>query len=83
MKSLHDKARNIFIFCTGSSAVSLQSNPDVVRRAQFEKLYPLSFGEYQMIKNNKFPVQGLKHEIMTALYESESAEEAFNNLKKF
>ena len=52
LKSLHDKASNIFIFCTGSSAVALQSNPDVARRAQFEKLYPLSFGEYQMLKNN-------------------------------
>lgn len=82
LKSLHDKARNVFIFSTGSSAVSLQSNPDVVRRAKFEKLYPLSFGEYQMIKNNNFPKAGLKDEIKTALYDSANAEEAFVHLKK-
>lgn len=82
LKSLYDRARNIFIFCTGSSAVSLQSNPDVVRRAQFEKLYPLSFGEYQMIKNNRFPSAGLKNKIKDALYEADTAEEAFSNLKK-
>ena len=45
LKSLHDRARNVFIASTGSSAVSLQSNPDVARRAKFEKLFPLSFGE--------------------------------------
>ncbi|HVZ76002.1 MAG TPA: ATP-binding protein [Candidatus Paceibacterota bacterium] len=82
LKSLHDRARNIFIFTTGSSAVSLQSNPDVARRAKFEKLYPLSFGEYQMIKNNKFPSAGLKNQIKEALYEAASAEDAFNRLKK-
>lgn len=82
LKSLHDRAHNVFIFCTGSSAVSLQSNPDVARRAQFEKLYPLSFGEYEMIKNNKFPAPGLKNEIKEALYESSSAEQAFHNLKQ-
>ncbi len=80
-KSLHDRARNVFLFCTGSSAVSLQSNPDVVRRAQFEKLYPLSFGEYEMIKNNIFPQTGLKEKIKEALYKSYSAEEVFNKLK--
>src|SRR3989344_4303655 len=82
LKSLHDRARNIFIFSTGSSAISLQSNPDVARRAKFEKLYPLSFGEFQMIKNNKFPLIGLKNQIKDALYEATNAEDAFNRLKK-
>lgn len=82
LKSLHDRARNIFIFSTGSSAVSLQSNPDVARRAKFEKLYPLSFGEYQMIKNNKFPRASLKNQIKSALYEAANAEQAFDNLKE-
>ncbi|HEY4509875.1 MAG TPA: ATP-binding protein [Candidatus Paceibacterota bacterium] len=81
LKSLHDRARNIFIFSTGSSAISLQSNPDVARRAKFEKLYPLSFGEFQMIKNNIFPSPGLKDRIKVAIYESSNAEEAFTKLK--
>lgn len=81
LKSLHDRARNIFLFCTGSSAVSLQSNPDVARRAKFEKLYPLSFGEYQMIKNNVFPQVKLKEKIKEALYGATSAEDAFKRLK--
>ncbi|MEJ0053704.1 MAG: AAA family ATPase [bacterium] len=82
LKSLHDRARNVFLFCTGSSAVSLQSNPDVARRAQFEKLYPLSFGEYQMIKHNIFPQAGLKEKIKDALYGASNAGDAFDRLKK-
>lgn len=82
LKSLHDRAKkSVFIFCTGSSAVSLQSNPDVARRAKFEKLYPLSFGEYEMIKKNIFPQPGLKEKIKEALYGASSAEDAFNRLK--
>ena len=81
LKSLHDRARNVFIASTGSSAVSLQSNPDVARRAKFEKLFPLSFGEYEMIKNNVFPHAGLKDQIKTALYEAHTADEAYQNLK--
>ncbi len=81
LKSLHDRGRNVFLFCTGSSAVSLQSNPDVARRAKFEKLYPLSFGEYQMIKNNIFPQNGLKEKIKYALYGASSAQVAFDRLK--
>jgi len=82
LKSLHDRAKNsVFIFCTGSSALSLQSNPDVARRAQFEKLYPLSFGEYEMIKRNIFPQSGLKEKIKDALYGAKDAEDAYNRLK--
>lgn len=82
LKSLHDRGKgSVFLFCTGSSAVSLQSNPDVARRAKFEKLYPLSFGEYEMLKNNIFPSPGLKEKIKEGLYGSSSAEEAYGKLK--
>ncbi len=80
LKSLYDKARNVFVICTGSSAVQLQSNPDIARRGIFEKLYPLSFGEFEMLKNNIFPSAGLKQEIKKALYDSSTAEEVFSRL---
>src|SRR3989344_1365910 len=82
LKSMYDKARNVFVVCTGSSAVQLQTNADVARRGIFEKLYPLNFGEYQMLKNNIFPLPQLKQQIKTALYDSASAEEVFTRLKK-
>jgi hypothetical protein len=81
LKSLYDRARNVFVVCTGSSAVQLQTNPDVARRGIFEKLYPLSFSEYEMLKNNTFPTKGLKQEIKSAIYESNSADEVYKRLK--
>jgi hypothetical protein len=81
LKSMYDKARNVFVVCTGSSAVQLQTNADVARRGIFEKLYPLSFSEYQMLKNNNFPTTGLKQKIKDALYDSFSAEEVYSRLK--
>jgi len=80
LKSLYDRSKQIFIISTGSSAVSLQTNTDVIRRAIFEKLYPMSFNEYQMIKHAIHPIPGLKHKIMDVLYGSTSAEEAYNAL---
>lgn len=81
LKTMYDKARNVFVVCTGSSAVQLQTNADVARRGIFEKLYPLNFGEYQMLKNNKFPAQGLKQAIKKAIYDSSSAQEVYSRLK--
>ncbi len=75
LKSMYDKARNVLVICTGSSAVQLQTNADVARRGIFEKLYPLNFSEYEMLKRNKFPDSGLKQEIKDAIYDSSSAKE--------
>ncbi|MEK7611979.1 MAG: AAA family ATPase [Patescibacteria group bacterium] len=82
LKALHDRARNIFIVCTGSSAVLLQTNPDIARRAVIEKLYPLSFGEFKMIESNVFPTPQLKQEIKNALYSKKTAKDVFEELKK-
>lgn len=80
LKSMYDKARNVFVVCTGSSAVQLQTNADVARRGIFEKLYPLNFSEYEMLNRNIFPDSGLKQEIKEALYESSSAAQVHSRL---
>ena len=41
LKSLYDRTNKVFIFCTGSSALSLQTNSDISRMVVFEKLYPM------------------------------------------
>lgn len=77
LKVLYDKTKHVFIFCTGSSAVSLQTNADVARRSIYEKLFPMSFSEFQMIKNQvPLPVE-LKTKIKQAVYFSDSAKDAF------
>ncbi len=80
LKSLYDRTKRVFIFCTGSSALALRLNPDVSRRITLERLYPLSFTEYMMIKQEKMPIKGLGAEIRQALYESKDAEQVHERL---
>lgn len=82
LKSLYDRSNKVFIFCTGSSALSLQTNPDISRRVVFEKLYPMSFTEYILIKERKTPIIGLGNLIREALLNSETAEQIFISLQK-
>lgn len=57
-KSLFDASKNIFLVITGSSALALSIDTDTARRAIKEPLFPLSFMEYQIIKNRVFPTKG-------------------------
>lgn len=92
LKMLYDKSKNVFIVCTESSALSLQSTQDLARRVIFEKLYPMNFTEYILLKTKylsssnkaigiRFPVAGLKDKIKQTLFFSEDAESCFNNLQ--
>ncbi len=83
LKSIYDRSKKIFIFCTGSSAVSLQTNPDVSRRIVFEKLYPLSFVEYMLLKHRKKPITGLGKQLRDALIASSSGEEVYKRLLNY
>lgn len=80
LKSLFERTKNVFICVTGSSAIVLQSTPNIARRAIFERMTPMCFGEYQMIKHDIYPTRGLKDKIRQAIYFSNSAEEVFNKL---
>lgn len=82
LKSLYDRSKKVFIFCTGSSAVSIQTNPDVSRRVVFEKLYPMSFTEYMLLKERKFPITGLGKNIRDALLNSSGAMEVYTKLQR-
>lgn len=81
LKSLYDRSNKVFVICSGSSAVSLQTNPDVIRRAIFQKMFPTSFSEFLMIRDGKYPMRGLKKNIRNGLFAAESAKEAYENLK--
>lgn len=67
LKIIRDKAPKVFFVCTGSSALSLQTNPDVARRVAMARLYPLNFTEYQMIKERIYPIGQLGNSIRNAL----------------
>ncbi|MFC1615194.1 ATP-binding protein [Patescibacteria group bacterium] len=80
LKSLFERTNNIFLCSTGSSAIVLQSTPNIARRAIFEPMTPMCFSEYQMIKNKNYPIPKLKNEIRQAIYFSDSAEDVYNKL---
>lgn len=82
LKVLFDKTSNVFFCCTGSSAVILQTTTNLARRAIFERMPPMSFMEYEMIKNKEFPKNGLKGKIRQAIYFSSTAKEVFSELKE-
>lgn len=82
LKFLYDRVPNVFIFCSGSSATHLQIDADVDgRRAVVEKLYPLSFTEFQVLLHDTYPQKGLKAQLRHAVYESANASEVYDRLR--
>lgn len=81
LTTIYNRTKNIFIVCSGSSAVQLQTDADTARRAIQEKLYPMNFTEYEMLKNDILPIPHLKHTLKQSLYFSNTAKEVFDALK--
>lgn len=81
LKTIYDRTNKVFIISTGSSALTLQTNSDVARRAYFERLLPMSFTEYNKVKNHKYEIAGLCEKLRTVLYSSNTATEVYNQLK--
>jgi predicted AAA+ superfamily ATPase len=86
IKTIFDRTRNIFIFCTGSSALSLQTDANVARRIDIIKLHPLCFTEFVMIKQAHLrqpittPVKGLGQKINDAVFRANDAKDAHSQL---
>ena len=57
-KLIYDKSKNVFMIFTGSSALDLEINADVIRRIKKEQIYPCNFQEYLHLKYNiKYDVE--------------------------
>lgn len=83
LKFVYDRSPNVFLVCSGSSAVHLQMDADIDgRRAVTEKLFPLSFPEYQVLANEVLPARGLKAQLVRALYYNTDATSVLKDLKK-
>lgn len=88
LKTIYDKYSNIFVVCTGSSALALNSTTDLARRMIISKIHPLCFTEYIQIgsryvnpDNTIFPLKGLKQELKQILFQSKNFEELILALK--
>lgn len=80
LKTIYDRTRKVFIIATGSSALMLNVNPDVARRAISETLYPMSFTEFIKIKQNQYEQKGLGAQLRKVIMESKSAGEVYKEL---
>jgi hypothetical protein len=84
LKSIYDRAQNVFIVTTGSSALEINSNSDTARRVIIETLLPMSFSEYQKISKGIFEEKGLGSTLRSALLNANSAADVyrvFNNAR--
>ena len=82
LKYLYEKTTTLFFCCTGSAAVILQTTSNLSRRAVFETMLPMSFTEYEMVKNNMLPPSGLREKIRQAVYFSDDAKSVYHELLK-
>lgn len=91
LKTIYDRSKKIFIFCTGSSALSLQTDANVARRMDVAKLHPLCLTEFVMIKQAHDgtpeseivrPINGLAGSLRNAIFGSRSASEAYATLER-
>lgn len=85
LKTLYDRTKshkNVFVIATGSSALLLQSTPDIARRSVIEKLYPLNFLEYLILKYQKYPIKELYKELSDKIFFSANAQQVFSYLKQ-
>ena len=82
LKTIFDKSNKVFIFTTGSSAILMNMNADIARRAIPEKIFPLSFSEFIKIKNNHFEINGLSDEIRETIFHQTNAQSVYSTLKE-
>lgn len=89
LKILYDEARSALIFCTGSSALLLNSTADLSRRMYIQKVYPFHFSELLEAQNEinahekiTVPAPSLSIKLKDLLFYSEHAADVLVKLKE-
>ena len=86
VKTWVDRLPRLFVVCTGSSALALQTNADIARRADTIKINPLSLMEFVAIKQAsakmtvKQPDQELSRHLNQALFQSADVDQVGQRL---
>ena len=89
LKMLYDEAPNVFVVCTGSSALLLHQSADLARRMHTVRVFPFKFTEFflaktrmEQLKEELYPRPGLAQELKEALFFSATAEEVMQQVEK-
>jgi uncharacterized protein len=78
VKTLFDRTKNVLIIVSGSCSIAMETNTDLARRVHMEKIYPLNFAEYLLLKKGIFPVAGAMKNLRDAIFSTKNIEQAFN-----
>lgn len=86
-KIVYDQSKKIFLIFTGSSALSLEMNVDAARRIKKEPVFPMNFGEYNLLNNNINPPDDFSSSLMDLIFKGdnrsvERASRKENEMKK-
>lgn len=92
VKVLYDNSRRLCLVCTGSSAISFWTNPDIGRRARMISLPPLSLREFSKIESlysqkdkpdlGQTSKVSRSEQLKEILFGSSSEQEIFSKLKR-
>jgi predicted AAA+ superfamily ATPase len=62
-KVIFDNSLNVLQLVTGSSALDLQINPDVARRASFREIWPMDLIDYRLLRGGPGELSNLGNEL--------------------
>lgn len=80
IKNIFDRTKNVLMLISGSSSTAIETNTDLARRMHIERIYPLNFPEYLLLKRNIYPMKDATLDIKKAIFESKNLEEAYQIL---
>ena len=81
LKDVYDRGKgSVFILVTGSAALQLTENKDVVRRSHRLNVFPMSFVEYMRLRKGVQPPDAVRKRLQDALFYSKDAKEVYDRL---
>ena len=81
LKDVYDRGKgSVFMFVTGSAALQLTENKDVVRRSHRLNVFPMSFVEYMRLQKDVYLSDGVRERLRDALFYSKNAREVYDRL---
>ena len=88
-KLIFDQIPQVFIVCTGSSALQLQLNPDCGRRVKMFTMHPLSLPDFLVLRQFDsgrdliMPPADLKQNLQQVLFDSKTKDQVYNGLRDY
>jgi len=80
VKGIYDRSKNILMVVSGSCSIAIEISPDLTRRMHTERIHPLNFIEYLLLKKGIFPIKDMASKIREALFNNDDLDYALKEL---